>query len=170
MAGSGKEEVADGKGVGASFVKPMDITWVKDEGLFVSGLGCVIRHVAKDGTVSTVAGTPGQASHQNGDLRQAKFSNFVSQITCSGNRETFVADEHNHAIRVFDTDGVRTIAGGNGYGFLDEQIELSRFHSPRGIVVDDDGQIFVADRSNHRIRMISPGTDGSSCFRGGGRI
>ena len=158
LAGSGKPEVADGKGEGASFSHPWNVTWVKDGGLFVSG--GVIRHVTEDGTVSTAAGTPDQSGHQDGDLKQAKFGKYVSQITCSSSGQTFVADQNNHAIRVFDAGGVRTIAGGNGSGFHDGQIESSRFHYPRGVAVGDDGQIFVADHDNNRIRMISNGANG----------
>jgi hypothetical protein len=167
LAGSGKRQVVDGNGRNASFVYPWAILWVKDKGLFVGGNGFVIRHVTKDGTVSTVAGTPGQHGYQNGDLRHAKFSSIV-QIARSVTGQIFVADRDNHAIRVFDEECVKTFAGGNGAGFQDGPIELSKFNYLQGVAVHEDGRIFVADTHNHRIRMISPDTHVVSTIAGCG--
>ena len=163
LAGSDRGRVVDGKGEDASFFSPFNITWIRGGGLLVCGKSCVIRHVTEDGIVSSVAGTPYQSDHENGELAQAKFSNVVVQIAFSGSGQKVVADENNHAIRVIDSDGngvVRTIAGGNQSGFQDGPIGFSKFNSPRGVAVGDDGQIFVADCVNHRIRMISSGIDG----------
>ena len=163
LAGSGRNQVVDGKGGDASFMDIYGISCIRGGDLFVVGGSCVLRRVTKDGVVSTVAGTPCQSGQQDGDLRLAKFSSCVLSIACnfSGSGRKFMADTDNHAIRFVDPDGiVGTIAGGNGSGFLDGSIDLSMFNHPVGVAVDEDGQIFVADFENHRIRMVSPGTDG----------
>ena len=163
LAGSGRNQVVDGKGGDASFMDIYGISCIRGGDLFVVGGSCVLRRVTKDGVVSTVAGTPCQSGQQDGDLRLAKFSSCVLSIACnfSGSGRKFMADTDNHAIRFVDPDGiVGTIAGGNGLGFRDGPIDLSMFSRPFGVAVDEDGQIFVADIENHRIRMVSPGTDG----------
>ena len=161
LAGSGKREVVDGKGTDASFVNLHSVTWIRGAGLYIGGSCSVIRRVTEDGVVSTEVGTPYQEGHHDGDSKVAKFGKYVYQISWSGSGRKFVADSNNHAIRVINPDGiVGTIAGGSEHGYLDGPIDLSRFHFPTGVVVDDDGQIFVADFLNHRVRMISPGNDG----------
>ena len=49
------------------------------------------------------------------------------------------------------------IAGRMGEGGEDGLVTTpARFRWPRGVVIREDGSIFVADDGNHRIRMISP--------------
>ena len=49
------------------------------------------------------------------------------------------------------------IAGRLGEGDEDGLVTTpARFRWPRGVVIGEDGSIFVADDGNHRIRMISP--------------
>lgn len=163
LAGSGRRNVADGIGEDASFMHLFDVTWVRGEGLFVCGSSCTMRHVAESGMVSSVAGKPGKSDHVNGGLAQAKFSDVVVQIACYGQGQKLLADEGNHAIRIVHTErhgGVRvkTVAGGH-QGFQNGPVDTSKFHSPRGVAVDNNGLIYVADYANHRIRMIALGPD-----------
>ncbi|HVZ79994.1 MAG TPA: hypothetical protein VHE12_04240 [bacterium] len=47
------------------------------------------------------------------------------------------------------------VAGGEDSGFQDGSFEAARFSDPRGLVFDDTGsRLFVADRENHRIRLV----------------
>lgn len=158
LAGSGREEVADGQGEEASFMSLYDITCIRGGGIYVSGNSCSLRHITEDGLVSSVAGTPHVSGHQNGDLLQGKFSDSIAQIICVDSGQTFMADENNHAIRVVD-NSVRTVAGGSGPGYQDGKIDISKFYFPWGVALDYDGQIFIADHLNHRIRMVSRGSD-----------
>ena len=41
-------------------------------------------------------------------------------------------------------------------GFVDGKMRITRFNAPRGIVVDANGMIYVADTGNNAIRMINP--------------
>jgi hypothetical protein len=54
-----------------------------------------------------------------------------------------------------DTNGrVSQIAGGK-LGFSDGIGKKAQFHSPAGITIDSDGNIYVADSGNNRIRKIT---------------
>jgi len=50
-----------------------------------------------------------------------------------------------------------TLSGSPGSpGFVDGPPTVARFSSPEGVAVDKDGYLFVADTSNHAIRVVSP--------------
>ena len=71
----------------------------------------------------------------------------------SGNM--FVADSANHSIRqiVISTGVVTTLAGGVS-GFTDATGVDAMFNYPTDIVVDTNGNLFVADANNNSIRQI----------------
>ena len=50
---------------------------------------------------------------------------------------------------------VSSVAGGNTQGYANGEGDVSRFMIPVGISVDDDGNIYIADKADHRIRVIN---------------
>src|SRR5690606_13331021 len=62
----------------------------------------------------------------------------------------------NHRIRKITTDGtVSTLAGGTA-GFADGPGNEAKFNQPIDVAVDREGNVYVADNMNHRIRKITP--------------
>ena len=51
---------------------------------------------------------------------------------------------------------VSTVAGSGTYGFRDGTGADAQFYNPRGVAIDGDGCLFVADEWNHRIRKVEP--------------
>ena len=72
--------------------------------------------------------------------------------------EIFVADTYNHAVRritcVRGSWQVATIAGGCGKGFRDGLGSMARFNCPTGLAIGAHGDIYVADFSNHAVRLV----------------
>ena len=57
-----------------------------------------------------------------------------------------------------------TVAGGNGQGSASNQ-----FNRPKGIVFDASGNMYIADKGNHRIQKWTPGaTEGTTVAGGNG--
>jgi sugar lactone lactonase YvrE len=117
-----------------------------------------IRKVdAVTGTITTVAGT-GQkgGAGDNGAATSALFTVPVGiALDSAGN--LFIVDSLTHRIRkVTATTGIiTTVAGGIfGYGGDDGPASQAQFRSPEGVALDPEGNIFVADTLNHRIRRI----------------
>jgi sugar lactone lactonase YvrE len=163
---------SDGKGSSAHFRFPADIALSPGGDLYVadSGNHC-IRKVKADGTVSTLAGSPGSANDITTDYgagyevvpRQldgvgaaARFNN-PSGITYAPAGDLYVSDTGNHIIRRVALNGtVTTVAGRPGsWGSADGSGAAARFYSPMGLCISSDGNLYIADSENHTIRCMT---------------
>ena len=110
-------------------------------------------------------GTPGFA---NGDaLGQATFFD-PSGVAVSPNGDVYVADRGNHVIRQISSSGIVSTYAGDGIGGLvNGPKATARFFNPRRVLLDSNGDIYVADNGNHVIRKISAAGEVST-FAGNG--
>ena len=102
-------------------------------------------------------GTPGDA----GDGGPARLAQLNSPSACAidsaGN--LYIADTDSHRIRKARPDGIIvTIAGIGQAGFSGDGAlaTAAALNSPRGVAADSDGNVFIADTGNNRIRQITP--------------
>jgi hypothetical protein len=58
-------------------------------------------------------------------------------------------------IRKISPDGVVSTIAGNGNGFVDGEGKVAKFFTPAGMGIDAEGNIYVADTDNNRIRKVS---------------
>lgn len=163
-AGSGNAVVGDGAlldgpALEARFNEPTGLAADAEGNIFVADFGNhVIRKVSPGGNVVTLAGS-GQPGLKDGRGTEAEF-NGPTAIAVDRAGRVIVADTGNHRIRVIESDGtVTTLAGtgpsGLGRGaFADGPAAAARFNLPKGIAVDAEGNVFVADTDNLRIRVI----------------
>ena len=73
--------------------------------------------------------------------------------------DLFIADTLNHAIRRVAVDGTITTFAGTGIAGLsgdDGPATEAELNQPNGVVVGDDGSVYIADRENFRVRVVSP--------------
>jgi outer membrane receptor protein involved in Fe transport/sugar lactone lactonase YvrE len=158
----------DGAGAAARFDHPAGI--VAAEGaaggivLFVADTGNhVIRKIAPGPVVTTIAGKPRVAGALDDTGTQALFRSPAGIAATGTGADTvlYVADTGNHAIRkiITATGEVSTLAGALGQqGGTDGIGAVARFRSPRGLLVDGAGDIYVADSGNSLIRVITGGS------------
>jgi sugar lactone lactonase YvrE len=153
LAGSGTEGFADGAGTAAQFKSPYGITVDSNGNLYVAdSYNHRIRKVTPAGAVTTFAGD-GTYGFADGAGTAARF-NAPLGITVDGDGNLCVADSDNHRIRKIDTSGNVTTFAGSTQGSNDGAGTAARFNHPYGITVDGDGNLYVADSDDHRIRKI----------------
>jgi DNA-binding beta-propeller fold protein YncE len=163
LAGSDRG-CAEGSGAGAQFDGPIDVAVDAEGNIYVADTNNHrIRMLSVDGTVSTIAGRMDAgyaAGYADGPASEARFQTpYGVAVDEAGN--VYVADTGNHCIRVIAPDGaasltVTTLAGAKEPGYVDGPGSEARFNFPRGIATDAEGNLYVADMANHRIRKITP--------------
>jgi len=154
IAGSGVQGYADGEGTRAKFNYPESVVIDNEDNLFISD--CYnnrIRKLSKQGMVSTIAGS--SRGYEDGVGTNAKFSR-PTQIELDSNNNILIADAFNHRIRKITPHGVvSTIAGSGVSGIKNGDASSAQFSHPRGIGLDQQGNLYVTDSSNHQIRKIT---------------
>jgi formylglycine-generating enzyme required for sulfatase activity len=155
LAGSGSAGYVDGQGAAASFYFPNGVAVDLGGNVYVTDSGNNrIRKISPSGHVTTLAGS-GNASFADGQGTEASF-NAPSGVAVDASGNVYVADRSNHRIRKISSSGnVTTLAGSGSPGFADGQGGAAIFNFPRGVAVDADGNVYVSDRDNQRIRKIS---------------
>ncbi len=98
---------------------------------------------------------PGGSAFRDGPLQDALF-NFPKDIKFDNDGNMFVADYNNHCIRMVSADNVvTTVAGQPGKaGYKDGGPVESQFRQPWGVAVNEQGDIYIADWGNARIRKL----------------
>lgn len=149
LAGDGAHRVRDGRGAcSASLSMPGFVTAGAGGGLHVSqwDASCV-RHVDGAGLVTTPLAS--------------ELLGHVGGLALDGCGHVLVANAARHAI-------VRCVAEGGAVryevaaglldcsGRADGFGAAARFASPRGLALDGDGNLLVADSDNHCVRLLKP--------------
>ena len=145
--------VDGGPGV-AKFRSPSGLAIDSAGNLYVAdGGNHCIRKVDPSGNVTTFAGN-GTKGAKDGTALQAQF-NYPIDLTFDSLGNLYVADQDNHLIRKIDTSGNVSTFAGSSIGFADGLGTQAQFIWPRGLAFDQQGNLYVADNGNRRIRKIN---------------
>ena len=163
IAGTGQVAyTADGGlAVLAQLVEPEDVATDGAGKLYIADRRSHrIRRVDAAGTIATIAGT-GRAGYSGdgGPAVEAQLA-LPKGVAADGVGNIYIADSFFPRIRRVDANGsITTIAGIGRTGFSGDgglAIE-ARLRSPYGVAVDGAGNLYIADRDNHRIRRVDAG-------------
>ncbi len=124
------------------------------------------------GIITTVAGNGTAGFVGDGGLAiNASIDNLIGlDVDNSGN--IFIADNNNNCIRRVDavTGIITRVAGTDTAGFNGDGIlaTTARLNHPQGVAVDAQGNIFISDQYNFRIRKVDVTTGLISTIAGNG--
>ena len=127
--------------------------------LYVSS-GTVVTKVDAEGNATIIAGNFEDGRGYNGDGipgNEAQLNNsWEIDVDAAGN--VYIADWINNRIRRVDAKtGIISTVAGNGereFGGDGGQATQAQLNRPRGVFVDADGNIYIGDTDNHRIRKV----------------
>ena len=152
---------------------PFGIVRGPDGALYVCDVANhVIRRVAADGLISTVAGTGKRGYSGDGDLATKAELNEPYEIRFDSAGNMYFVEMQNHLVRRVDakTQLISTVAGVGqpGFGGDGGPATNAAFRQPHSIQFDRQGGLYICDIGNHRIRKVDSKTGVISTFAGTG--
>ena len=128
-----------------------------------------IRKIDTLGQISTLAGNGygamggiGAFSGDGGPATAAELYNPAG-IAVDAGGNVYIADCWNHRIRKVDTSGIISTFAGNcvgpwgtgGYSGDGGPATAAQLNKPLGVALDNNGNVFIADMGNQRIRKVN---------------
>lgn len=127
-----------------------------------------IRKITPAGVVSIFAGSGG-FNAANGPASDAGFA-YPTGVAASREGDLYVTDAGNNLIRKISLNGeVSTVAGTGAVGAKNGSSTTATFNNPFGVATDAVGNVYIADRYNHAIRVIDK-TGSVKTFAGSGGV
>jgi len=155
----------NGPAIEASLDAPGGIAVTSDGDVyFADSNNHVIRRIDARNNITTVAGENARGGNFGGDFGPATSAQLdtPSDVAFAPDGDLVIADTYNHRIRRVDRDtGVITTIAGSGkaaYDGDDKPATEAALHAPNAVAAAPNGDIYIADTLNYRIRMIDHAT------------
>jgi trimeric autotransporter adhesin len=124
------------------------------------------------GDIDTVAGNQSPTYAGDGGAATSASIRFPQGVAVDTHGNVYIADTGNNRIRMVtaSTGDISTVAGNGTNGFSGDSgaATSAELSSPQGVAVDSSGNIYIADTSNYRIRMVAAATGDISTVAGDG--
>jgi sugar lactone lactonase YvrE len=156
VAGTASQQGAsDGAGASASFIVLAGLTFDRSGNLvIVDASANLIRKMDTSSNVTTFAGALSPGNQFSPSDSTPFYSSFVSGMALDSQGNIYVSV--NNLIQKITPQGVVTaFAGSSARGSADGTGIAATFFQPRGIVIDGNDTLYVADSGNHLIREIT---------------
>ncbi len=110
------------------------------------------------GVITTVVGTGTAGNTGDGGQATAARLRNPYDVAFGPDGSMYIADRGNHKIRKVDmsTGVITTVAGNGSAGYNGDEIAATsaRLNNPYGVDVDGDGNLYIADNDNERVRVV----------------
>jgi DNA-binding beta-propeller fold protein YncE len=168
IAGSGKQDSSGdgGLAVDAGVQFPSGVAVDRGGNVYISQdgdgpkSGRVRRVDANSGVITTVAGSAKATLSTDGPALGVGLD-FPSSLQLDPKGNLYVLEGTNDRVRYIDahTQIIMTVAGPtDGFGGDGGPAVMAKLDYPRSIAIDSDGNLYVADTDNHRIRRVDART------------
>ncbi len=171
VAGNGTTAVSGdgGPATAAQLTLPSGVAVRADGSVVVADAGAnLIRLIALDGTISTIAGTGSATPAAPGAAALATPFGALRRVAIAPNGDV-VATSGNRVVRFPIGGSVSPVAGVTGFGFAGDggPATAAILSGPTGLAFDPSGRLLIADTGNNRVRRVA--LDGTiSTVAGGG--
>jgi len=149
-----------GLAVNARLTSPNGVVVAPDGSIYISDSGNLrIRLISPDGTITTVAGTGVEGYTGDGGLATAAQIGAPNGMALAIDGSLYIPDMTHHVVRRISPDGIITTLVGTGVGGFsgdNGSAFTAQINYPRDVAVDSDGNLYIADSNNNRIRRVSP--------------
>jgi trimeric autotransporter adhesin len=149
-----------GPATSAELRAPAGVSPTGDGGFLIADLGNdVIRRVAPDGTITTVAGTGVHGVSADGGAATATPLANPTGVEVLPDGGFLIPDEGSHRVRRVSPAGtISTVAGTGTAGFSGDGgfATSAQLFAPGPTALAPDGGFLFADQSNDRIRKVHP--------------
>jgi uncharacterized protein (TIGR03437 family) len=160
VAGNGSPGYNDGPATSAGLNFPTGVAVDGAGNIFIADRGNnFIRKVTPAGMMSRVAGNGTQGFSGDGGPATSAALNAPTGVAVDAAGNLFIADRGNNLIRKVTPDGtISTVAGNrtSSSGGDGGPATSAGISSPPGVIVDNSGNLFIADFGNNKIRKLTP--------------
>jgi len=173
--GNGRFAGDGGPSMKASLSNPDSLSLAPDGSLYIADMrNFRVRRVDGKGIITTVAGGGRKGQHGrypyagDGGLAVKASLSPPTSVSVGAQGSLYLSDPGNHRIRKVDRRGVITTVAGDGWRDKRNPFQ-GRFTGdggpaakaslsfPAGIAMGPDGDLYIADTNNNRIRKVSSG-------------
>ncbi|MGD8256495.1 MAG: tandem-95 repeat protein, partial [Desulfobacterales bacterium] len=119
-----------------------------------------VRKVDPTGIITTFAGPGSYDNLGDGGPAVDAYVRDPGDLATDVSGNVYILEGSGNRVRRVDTTGVITTVAGtggeNGYGGDNGPATGAQLWSPKGLALDADGNIYISDNGNDRIRVVSP--------------
>ncbi|HUR32755.1 MAG TPA: glycosyltransferase [Vicinamibacterales bacterium] len=132
--------------------------------LFADSNNHVVRRIDPTNNISTVVGNYAAGAGFSGDYGPATAAQLDTPdgVSIAPDGDLVIADSHNGRVRRIDlpTQTIMTIAGTGQGRYNGDEIPATEaaLNNPSGVAAAPNGDIYIADTLNYRVRMIDHAT------------
>ncbi|KAJ9186012.1 hypothetical protein P3X46_005570 [Hevea brasiliensis] len=178
----GSDYKGGGKGMTQLLNSPWDVCFEPvNEKIYIAMAGQhqIWEHNTLDGVTIAFSGDGYERNLNGSSSTSTSFAQPSGISPSPDSKEVYVADSESSSIRALDlkTGGSRLLAGGDPF-FPDNLFKFGDhdgigsevlLQHPLGVLCAKDGQIYIADSYNHKIKKLDPATRRVSTIAGTGK-
>ncbi len=149
----------NGPATSATLHAPWGLAVDSSGNLYIADAGNNVIRKVSGGVITTIAGT-GLAAY-TGDNGAATSATFISPsgIALNPLGNLYIADFGNNAVRLLANGVITTVAGNGTAAYTGDGVAATStsLAGPADVKLDAAGNLYIADQTNSRIRMVTNG-------------